>query len=162
MDLCGATWNNTLLPGVEETSKSTSLIDFLLWFINILPGLEGCVWNIAGSVLGWIMAVCKRPSNQSYLVAHTRDDTLLLALMLWSTTFPGMFNSNFFDLSVYFWMSRLYLLGEVGGERWWARDAVLPWTHPVSGGEMRQRSASALLAPSHLFSIRQVDSGAEC
>lgn len=63
------------------------------------------------------MTVCKRPSNQSYLVAHTRDDTLLLALMLWSTTFPGMFNLNFFDLSVYFWMSRLYLLGEVGGER---------------------------------------------
>lgn len=28
LDSCGATWNNTLLPGGEETSKSTTLIDF--------------------------------------------------------------------------------------------------------------------------------------
>lgn len=89
------------------------------------------MWNIVGSLLGWIMSVCKRPSNQSYLVAHTRDDTLLLALMLWSTTLTRMFISNIFDLSLYFWMSCLYLLDEVGKERWRAKEAALPWTYPV-------------------------------
>lgn len=33
LDLRGATWNNTRLPGGEETSKSTTLIDFFFFAV---------------------------------------------------------------------------------------------------------------------------------